>query len=319
MIPAEREGGKASRMEWTMNFIDLRFLGRQSVVGTAVLEGPSGLTLVDPGPTSCLPALEAGLADLGRRLEDVKALLLTHIHLDHAGATGTLLHRLPGAVAYVHERGAAHMIDPAKLLASATRLYGANMDRFWGEFRPVPADRLRVLRGGEHLEIAGRTLQVEYTPGHASHHVSYFDMTSGIAYVGDTGGIRVAAGYIKAPTPPPDIDLEQWETSLQTIEAWHAKALVLTHFGRVDDVTDHLRRFRGVLARQAALVRETLASDGTDEERIRRFVEDMRADARRSLSAENAAATEAAAAFDQLWQGLARYWRKKAEREAGQG
>jgi glyoxylase-like metal-dependent hydrolase (beta-lactamase superfamily II) len=140
-------------------------------------------------------------------------------------------------------------------------------------------------------------------------------MTNGVAYVGDTGGIRVVPGYTKAPTPPPDIDLELWEESLRTIEAWQPKALVLTHFGRVDDVADHLRNFRGVLARQAALVRETLASDGTDEERIRRFVEDMRADAQRRLSTEDAASTEAAAAFDQLWQGLARYWRKKAERQ----
>jgi len=296
-----------------MNFVDLRFLGMRRVVGTAVLDGPSGLTLIDPGPTSCLPALEAGLAELGHRLADVKTLLLTHIHLDHAGATGTLLHRLPQAVAYVHERGAPHMIDPAKLLASATRLYGSNMERFWGEFRPVPAERLRVLAGGERLEVAGRTFDVQYTPGHASHHVSYFDMTNGIAYVGDTGGIRVVSGYIKAPTPPPDIDLELWETSLQKIEAWRPEALVLTHFGRVDTVTDHLRDFRGVLARQASLVRETLASDGTDEERIRRFVEDMRADAQRRLSPEDAASTEAAAAFDQLWQGLARYWRKKVQ------
>ena len=297
-----------------MTFIDLKFLGLRRVIGTAVLKGPSGLTLVDPGPTSCLAALRSGLADHGLRLDDVRTLLLTHIHLDHAGATGTLLQRLPQATAYVHERGAPHMIDPTKLLASASRLYGVNMDRFWGEFLPVPADRLHVLRGGERLEIAGRTLEVAYTPGHASHHVSYFDTTNGTAYVGDTAGIRVAGDYVKAPTPPPDIDLEAWEHSLQTIEAWRPTALVLTHFGQVDKVEDHLRQFRRVLERTAALVRETLASDGTDEERIRRFVEDMRADARRSLSVDDAASTEAAAAFDQLWQGLARYWRKKAER-----
>jgi glyoxylase-like metal-dependent hydrolase (beta-lactamase superfamily II) len=296
-----------------MNFIDLHFLGMRRVIGAAVLDGPSGLTVIDPGPTSCLAALESGLADLGRRLDDIRTILLTHIHLDHAGATGTLLHRLPHAVVYVHDRGAPHMIDPAKLLASATRLYGANMDRFWGEFKPVPPDRLHALHGGERIDVAGRTFEVKYTPGHASHHVSYFDTTSGIAYVGDTGGIRVVGDYIKAPTPPPDIDLELWEQSLQQIERWTPQALVLTHFGRVDDVTTHLRNFRGVLARQAALVRETLASDGTDEERIRRFVEDMRADARRRLSPEDAASTEAAAAFDQLWQGLARYWRKKVQ------
>jgi glyoxylase-like metal-dependent hydrolase (beta-lactamase superfamily II) len=299
-----------------MNFIDLRFLGMRRVIGCAVLAGPSGLTLIDPGPTSCLPALESGLADLGRRIDEVQAILLTHIHLDHAGATGTLLQRLPRAVVYVHERGAPHMIDPAKLLASAARLYGANMDRFWGEFLPVPAERLRILRGGERLDLAGRSFAVEYTPGHASHHVSFFDTTTGIAYVGDTGGIRVVGDYIKAPTPPPDVNLEWWEESLRKIEAWRPGALVLTHFGRVDDVADHLRNFRGVLARQAAFVRETLAAEGSDEDRMRRFVEEMRADARRRLSADDAASTEAAAAFDQLWQGLARYWRKKAEAEA---
>jgi glyoxylase-like metal-dependent hydrolase (beta-lactamase superfamily II) len=295
-----------------MTFLDLNFLGMRRVIGSAVLEGPSGLAVIDPGPTSCLASLESGLADAGYRLDAIRHILLTHIHLDHAGATGTLLQRLPQAVAYVHERGAPHLIDPTKLLASAGRLYGANMDRFWGEFKAVPAERLRVLAGGEKVDLAGRTLDVRYTPGHASHHVSYFDMTDGVAYVGDTGGIRVVGEYIKAPTPPPDIDLELWEASLQTIEAWHPKALVLTHFGKVTDVADHLRNFRGVLSRQAALVRETLASEGTDEERIRRFVEDMRADARRRLAPEDAASTEAAAAFDQLWQGLARYWRKKA-------
>jgi glyoxylase-like metal-dependent hydrolase (beta-lactamase superfamily II) len=294
-----------------MHFLDLRFLGLKGVIGTAVLEGASGLTLIDPGPTSCVPALESGLADLGRRLDEVKTILLTHIHLDHAGATGTLLQRAPHAVAYVHESGAPHMVDPARLLASATRVYGTNMDRYWGEFLPCAQSRLRLLSGGERIDDAGRTFDVRYTPGHASHHVSYFDTTSGIAYVGDTGGIRVAGNYVKAPTPPPDIDLELWEGSLQTIESWRPRGLVLTHFGRVDDVTGHLRQYRSALSRQAALVRETLASEGTDQDRMQRFVDAMRIDARRQLSEEDAALTEAAAAFDQLWQGLARYWRKK--------
>lgn len=299
-----------------MTFVDLSFLGLRRVIGTAVLDGPSGLTLVDPGPTSCLPALESRLVDHGYRLEDVRTVLLTHIHLDHAGATGTLLARVPSAIVYVHERGAPHLVDPTKLLASATRLYGVNMNRFWGEVRPVPADRQRVLSGGERLELGRRSIEVAYTPGHASHHVSFFDLTSGTAYVGDTAGVRVVEGYVKAPTPPPDIDLEAWELSLRKIEAWRPSSLVITHFGVVQNVGDHVRQFRTALARSAALVRETLAADGTDEERICRYVEDMRADARRVLSPADAAATEAAAAFDQLWQGLARYWRKRAERES---
>jgi glyoxylase-like metal-dependent hydrolase (beta-lactamase superfamily II) len=296
---------------YAMHFLDLHFLGLRHVVGTAVLRGPSGLTLIDPGPTSCLPALESGLHDHDLRLEDVQTVLLTHIHLDHAGAAGTLLARLPRAVLYVHERGAPHMANPAKLLASATRLYGANMDRYWGEFRPVPTDRTKVLTGGETLDVAGRTLEVAYTPGHASHHVSYLDLGTGQAFVGDTAGIRVAKGYIKVPTPPPDIDLELWEKSLTIFENWRPSSLVLTHFGVVDDPAEHVRLFRGVLARQAEFVRATLACDGTDDERISQFTAEMRADARRVLSEEEAKATEAAAAFDQLWLGLARYWRKK--------
>ncbi len=294
-----------------MTFIDLKFRGISRVIGTAVLQGPTGLTLIDPGPTSCLRALENGLADHGFSLGDVRTILLTHIHLDHAGATGTLMQRLPDARVYVHERGAPHMADPTKLLASAQRLYGVHMESLWGEFRPVPAGRLRALAGGEQLDVAGRTLEVAYTPGHASHHVSYLDASRGDAYVGDTAGIRVTGGYIKAPTPPPDIDLEAWEQSLQAIERWRPSKLVLTHFGVYDNVTDHLLEFRAVLERQATLVRRTLESDGTDEERIRRFTEDMRVDVRRLLSEEDARATEAAAPFDQLWQGLARYWRKR--------
>jgi glyoxylase-like metal-dependent hydrolase (beta-lactamase superfamily II) len=294
-----------------MKTIDLKFQGMRRVIATAVLEGPSGIGLVDPGPSSTLHALESGLQTLGRRVEDVKALLLTHIHLDHAGSTGTLAARVPSLRVYVHQRGAPHMVDPAKLMESAGRLYGDKMDELWGEMRPVPAERLHALAGGERLEMLGRTLQVAYTPGHASHHVSYLDHSSGIAFVGDTIGIRQVQDYIAAPTPPPDIDLEAWEASLQTIEGWRPSALYITHFGTITDVADHFRCFRTILDSQARRVKATLASDGSDEDRTGRFVEEMRADVRRVLSEEDARAFELAAPFAQLWQGLARYWRKR--------
>lgn len=293
------------------DYIDLQFKGSPRVIATALLTGRDGLTLIDPGPTSCLPALEAGLTHRGLSLRDVRALLLTHIHLDHAGAAGTIVERVPGARVYVHERGATHMIDPARLLASATRLYGDQMDALWGPFLPVPASQVTALAGGERLEVPGATFAVAYTPGHAKHHVSYFDEHAGMAYVGDTGGIRVVGDYIIAPTPPPDIDIEVWRESLEVIAAWQPVSLFLTHFGPVTPARAHLARFATVLTEQANAVRDALKAGGSEEDKIRRFVDHMRAEARKALPEREARATELAAPFDQLWQGLARYWQKQ--------
>jgi glyoxylase-like metal-dependent hydrolase (beta-lactamase superfamily II) len=295
------------------DFIDLQFRGSPRVIATALLTGADGVTLIDPGPTSCLPVLEAGLRDRGLTLRDVRTLLITHIHLDHAGATGTIVERVPGIRVYVHERGAPHMIDPAKLLASATRLYGDRMDTLWGAFQPVPAERVTALKGGERLELAGTGMRVAYTPGHAKHHVSFLDEHTGMAYVGDTGGVRVSGDYLIAPTPPPDIDVEAWQASLDVIDAWQPVSLFLTHFGPVTPARAHLARFRTTLASAAEAVRELNAKGGTDEELAERFAEQMRRDARRSLPEHEARAAELAAPFDQLWRGLARYWQKKRD------
>lgn len=295
----------------SIDYIDLHFKRSPRVIATALLTGRDGVTLIDPGPSSCLPALEAGLQNRGLSLRDVRSLLLTHIHLDHAGATGTILERVPQARVYVHERGAPHMVDPSKLLASATRLYGDQMETLWGAFQPVPASQVTALSGGERLEAAGTTLAVAYTPGHAKHHVSYFDERGGMAYVGDTGGIRVIGDFVIAPTPPPDIDIEAWQASLDLIDAWQPVALFLTHFGAVSPARAHLAQFRSILTTQANAVREALRAGGSEEEQMRRFVEQMRAEARKALPEREAKATELAAPFDQLWQGLARYWQKK--------
>jgi glyoxylase-like metal-dependent hydrolase (beta-lactamase superfamily II) len=184
-----------------ISYFDLNFQGEPHVIAAAVLHGTAGVVIVDPGPSSTLPVLRRALEASGISLRDVTTVLLTHIHLDHAGVTGTLVAENPDLRVFVHESGAPHLMAPDRLMASAGRLYGDAMDRLWGEFRPVPREAIVVLRGGERISAGERMLDVAFTPGHASHHVSYFDPDSGIAFVGDTAGIRLPdrpgrAGYV---------------------------------------------------------------------------------------------------------------------------
>jgi glyoxylase-like metal-dependent hydrolase (beta-lactamase superfamily II) len=303
------------RLAAGISFVDLNFRQAPRIIATAVLHGTGGVAVIDPGPTSTLPTLRQDLGEAGISMSDVTAVLLTHIHLDHAGATGTLIRENPRLKVYVHERGAPHLVDPERLLASATRLYGDAMDRLWGEVRPVPREALVVLTGGEHLEAGGRELRVEYTPGHASHHVSYFNPDSGIAFIGDTVGIkRTANGYVLPPTPPPDIDLESWEVSLSRIDAWRPGTLFLTHFGPSAPVGLHITAFRENLAFVADLVRASLRRDENDEAREAWFAEQVRLELRRRLGETDAYAYEVAGRFDLNWRGLARYLRKNEVR-----
>jgi glyoxylase-like metal-dependent hydrolase (beta-lactamase superfamily II) len=269
--------------------IDLLHLGRARVIGAWLV----GDVVVDPGPSSCLdrllPALER---------HPPRVLALTHIHLDHAGASGTLLRRFPDAELWVHERGAPHMIDPGRLLDSAKRLYGEDMQRLWGEVLPVPAERVRILTGGESLG----PFQVAYTPGHASHHVSYLHEPSGRAFTGDLTGVRIGEGPVLAPTPPPDIDLEAWRASLDLIAGWSPRTLAVTHFGDYDDVQDHLAALREQLERIEAMAREL------DEAT---FAAAVRTGIGGATTSDTAAAYEQAMPPGQSFQGLARYLRKR--------
>jgi len=294
-----------------LSWIDLRFQGRPNVIAAAIAESPGGVAIIDPGPTSCLETLELGLQARGIRWPDVRHILLTHIHLDHAGASGTIVREHPHVIVAVHERGARHMIDPTRLLDSATRLYGDQMDRLWGEFAPVPTNRLVSLVGGERFEAGGRIFNVAYTPGHASHHVSFFDASSGVAFVGDTAGVCVDGGYVLAPTPPPDVDLELWATSLETILAWSPSTLFLTHFGPSMRVRDHCAELSDHLRQAAERVRASLGEPGTDEERSVRFEAWLRQELRQHMNDSRVEEYIVAAAFRYLWIGLARYWRKK--------
>ena len=294
-----------------LSWIDLQFLGRSHAIATAVVQSPAGAALVDPGPTTCLQTLEAGLQQQGLRFADVQQILLTHIHLDHAGATGTIVREHPHIRVYVHERGATHMAEPQKLIDSAQRLYGDRMEILWGEIAPIPRENLVVLSGGERIDAGGRSFEVAYTPGHASHHVSYFDRSSGVAFVGDTGGVSIDGGYVLPPTPPPDIDVELWRSSAERIAAWSPDTLFITHFGAISHPRPHLQSLIGNLEEMAAWVRSTLKEPGSDEERSRTFAERLRHDMRRHMTDAQMAAYPVAAPFEMLWLGLARYWRKK--------
>ena len=296
-----------------VSFLDLQFQGAPQIIATGVLQSAGGVALVDPGPSSTLPMLHRELGEAGISMSDVTALLLTHIHLDHAGAAGTLVRENPRLRVYVHERGAPHIVDPSKLVASATRLYGDAMDTLWGEVRPVPSSAIVVLQGGERLEAGGRSFDVAYTPGHASHHVSYFNADTGIAFVGDTAGIkRGATGYVLPPTPPPDIDLELWRASVACIAAWGPETLFLTHFGPHAPSRSHLTELADHLDRVAELAKVSLARDESDEAREQWFTEAIRRELRRSMEERAARAYEAAGRFDLSWRGLARYLRKKS-------
>jgi glyoxylase-like metal-dependent hydrolase (beta-lactamase superfamily II) len=295
-----------------LDYLDLQFLGRPGLIATAILHGTAGVALVDPGPSTTLQTLERELQRKGIGWPDVRQLLLTHIHLDHGGATGTIVERHPHIAVFVHERGAPHLIDPAKLLASAGRLYGPDMERLWGEVRPVPAASVRALAGGETLTIAGRELRVAYTPGHASHHVSYFDPASRVAFVGDTAGIRRgSASYVMPPTPPPDIDIESWHVSAERILAWVPDVLFLTHFGPFDGARQHLQAMFENMAEWSRIIRRLLADASlTDIDRRHRFTEEAMLELRRRVGDVSAEDYVRAGGLDYSYQGLARYWSK---------
>jgi len=300
-------------------FVDIGFRETPGIIATAVLQGPSGVALVDPGPEASLHGLRAALEQNGIRTADVEAILLTHIHLDHAGAAGTLVRENPRIRVYVHERGAKHIVDPARLLESARRLYGDEMDTLWGAVEGVPAANVTPLAGGETLAVGGRELRVAYTPGHASHHVSYYDAASRVALAGDVAGVRLPSSPIALPpTPPPDIDLDAWRASVAQIHAWQPDTLFLTHFGPFAAPSAHLADMLDRLERLALSTRRLLdeapanAEGLADEARQQRFVDELRRELRRHVDETTLQRYALAVPFEHCWLGLARYWRKRA-------
>lgn len=297
----------------TTTIVDVNWQDRPRSIACALLRSADAVVLIDPGPSSSITTLRRQLAVRGVQISDVSAILLTHIHLDHAGVTGTLVRENPQIQVYVHEKGVSHLVAPEKLLKSATRLYGDSMQQLFGEFLPVPRENLHSLSGGEELRLAGRRLRVAYTPGHASHHVTYFDPGAGTAFVGDTAGICVEGNqFILPATPPPDISLELWDASLETIANFQPQRLFLTHFAFSDRPAEHLANYRECLHHWSERTAKILASSQDEERCIERFSEEVTAEARNHLSPEELDHYAFNGALHLSWMGLARYHRKRA-------
>ena len=277
-----------------MRPIDVCHLGQPHVICCWQVDD----VLVDPGPESSVDTL---LDALGA--EEPRALLLTHIHFDHAGAAGALVRHWPDLEVWVHEVGARHLVDPTRLVASAKRLYGEEFERLWGEVVPIPEQNLRVLSGGESLD----GWDVAYTPGHARHHVSYRHADSGWVFPGDTAGVRLPPGeLLLAPTPPPDFDLDAWLDSIDTIAAWEPQTLAITHFGDYRDVAEHLARLREALRDWSEV------AAGTDRDG---YAAALRAELAAKLDASTAESFAQAMPPDDQWLGIERY--RNRPREGG--
>ena len=292
--------------------LDLAWAGHPRSIASALLRSEGFNALVDPGPGSTVGTLREQLERQELSVSDLNAILLTHIHLDHAGATGSLVKENPRLRVFVHSRGAMHMADPSRLLSSASRLYGEEMQRLYGDFLPVPRANLHILEGGEVLSLGSRQLQVLYTPGHASHHVTYFDEAESIAFVGDTTGISIEGHpFVLPATPPPDVSLELWDASLDAIGGLHAQRLFLTHFSFSNNPERHIAGFREILHRWSDLVGKLLATSSDETEAMRAFAREVGSDAAQSLSPDEISHYFFNGALHFSWQGLARYHRKR--------
>jgi glyoxylase-like metal-dependent hydrolase (beta-lactamase superfamily II) len=309
-----RAPGDTGQASDGIEVIDLRFMETPGVIASFVLPGEGGLTLIETGPATTLGHLEAGLRAAGHDLSDIERIIVTHIHLDHSGGAGTIMREHPRIRLGVHPIGAPHLVDPARLLSSAARVYGDDLGRLFGDVVGVPADRIDPLSDGEIVTSGGRSLRVLFTPGHASHHVAILDEATGTLFAGDAAGARVPGADLVVPTTtPPELDPEAWAGSLDTIREAGPKRLALTHFGIHDDVDTHLDRLSAELDVTIGLARETLTGGG-----------DIDALAKRLLDRERAAMTgpDAGKVMDRLELaipaevaalGLHRYLRKRGE------
>ena len=297
--------------------IDLNFMGTEQVIASFLLIGEDSAALVETGPTTCLDDLMGGLKHHGVSPEDVSQVFLTHVHLDHAGASGNLAELLPNATFYVHEIGYPHLVDPSKLLKSATRIYGDRMEELWGEVLPVPEDRLESLGDGGEIETVGGILTAYDTPGHAYHHFAYLEPESGTLFAGDVAGIRLPGqSYVRPPTPPPEIDVDAWMQSIQTVRQIGPRVVCPTHYGSYEDVDRHMGELEQRLQDWLLFVEEQM-DEGAEREQI---AYELKAKGDTEMLAEGASPEDTeqydlAGNYEMLVDGLMRYVSSKRKED----
>jgi glyoxylase-like metal-dependent hydrolase (beta-lactamase superfamily II) len=235
------------QLEPDLFLIDHELQGVPRTIASYLLTDGDDLTLIETGPTTTMETLLGGVRAAGFDPERITRLVVTHIHLDHAGAAGALLQRLPRARLFVHRVGAPHMADPSRLLASATRIFEEDMERLWGKVLPVPEERMVILDDEARIRVGNRILNALHTPGHAPHHLAYCDLESGVMFTGDVAAVRLDdSAYLRPPTLPPEVDIELWRQSIARLRALRPRRLYLTHFGPSNDPEWH---FDSVLTR----------------------------------------------------------------------
>ncbi len=295
----------------SIHSLDLNYQETQKTIAAYLVVGPGGPVLVETGPASTLETLKSRLTAHGYSPDDIRHVLLTHIHLDHAGAAGWWARQ--GAHVYVHRAGAPHLADPSRLLASAKRIYGDAMDEMWGQILPAPPQRLHPLDDGDRVEAGGLTFVALDTPGHAKHHLVY--RLDGVAFTGDAAAVRLPGNpFISLPAPPPEFDLTAWQQTLKRLLEAGLSRIYPTHFGPLDDVRDHLESVADLIERSAAFVHTRMQAGLGRDALAEEYMTWVRERAlSQGISLRNFEEYEVVNPTRMSVDGLMRYWRKQYE------
>ncbi len=320
-MSSARSSGQPRQLDDDLWLLDTLYQGEPGVIASYMLTGNDGVSLIDVGSAATTDQLVHSIRQTQHEPGDIVRIIVTHVHLDHAGASGTLNLLAPNARVYVHPLGAPHLADPTKLVGSAARIYGDRMEALWGKTEPVPLANIISIEDGQTLQIGNRRLLALHTPGHAVHHIAYFDADRHELFAGDvTGVVLEGCSYVRPPTPPPDLDIEAWKTSIVRLRTLSLDRLYLPHFGRVNDVARHLDELETRLDAWGAFVLAGMREGKSTEVMAQELAQMSDTEVRRVLggpSDDILRRYELATNYRMTVQGYERYWRKRHPNRLG--